>query len=537
MFIKFEQIYFFHTHIVEGVHPAIYFKMVFVINRLYFEFGTNVSVPTTSVRGGSMEHFKGNNMVYDCHNKFIGNIKNSRYTHLGNAFKKHYSIEESVDLDRTENTSISRLWYEELHRLIRRNAYKNKKNDLLKHTAIPTDVVDGFCEVLNLHNLENFSAFNVPIDHHDRNRRFVSKYDYCFGSTELTSQQYSFVNTSYSITNIKKIVKSKLSYRTTNQQQGFRPIPDVSLHPVRNVCCIPVLPNLRLDEIDNNIICIIPENSIVLNSSDYWYDIEYDKILNKYPIAICMFHNHVAQDIAPVTKCDFNVLELVVNKQLITNNISLKMNRRVVNPSYSSSNIVANGKEKTPSTLQQQQLILEKPNNRIENIYTDGSIRSVNGKATSGIGVWFESQSNKNVSQQIICPYDNDINFCELMAIYVAILNASPKKRVHIYTDSFTAMNLLKEGQIYGRVRNRKYHHIVMEILSSTIERNQMIKILKVKAHIGDVGNTNADLMARLGVYNTYDEPINVTSLSYRHDIDRSVININNKNKNVPNGA
>ena len=503
--------------------------MVFVINRLYFEFGTNVSVPTTSVRGGSMEHFKGNNMVYDCHNKFIGNIKNSRYVYLSNAFKEYYSIEESVDLDRTENTAISRLWYEELHRLIRRNAYNNKKNDLLKHTAIPTDVVDGFCEVLNLHNLENFSAFNVPIDHHDQNRRFVSKYDYCFGSTELTSQQYSFVNTSYSITNIKKIVKSKLSYRTTNQQQDNSPYS--SNHPIRNVCCIPVLPNLRLNELvfNNNIICIIPENSIVLNPSDYWYDIEYDKILNKYPIAICMFHNHVAQDIAPVTKCDFKVLEHIVNKQLITNNISLKMNRRIVNPSYSSSNIVANGKEK---------LILEKPNNRIENIYTDGSIRSVNGKATSGIGVWFESQSNKNVSQQIISPHDNDINFCELVAIYVAILHASLKKRVHIYTDSFTAMNLLKEGQIYGWVRNRKYHHIVMVILSITRKRNQMTKILKVKAHIGDVGNTNADLMARLGVYNTCDEPINVRSLSYRYDIDRPVvININNKNKNVPNGA
>lgn len=503
-----------------------------IINRLYFDFGTNVSLPTTSVRGGSMEHFKGNNMIYDCHNKFIGNIKNSRYVYLSNTFKKHYSIDDSVDLDRTDNLAISRMWYEELRCLIRRNAYKNKKNDLLKHTTMPIDVVDGFCEVLNLHNLENFSAFNIPTHYYkDHDRNFVSKYDYSFGSTEVASLQYSFVNTSYSVSTIKKTVASKLH---NNRQTGV-----VGHLPVRNVCCIPVLPNLRLNELvfNNNILCIIPENSIVLNSSDYWYDIEYDKILNKYPIAICMFHNRVAQDIAPVTKCDFNVLELIVNKQLITNNISLKMNRRVVNPSHSSSNIVANGKEKTPSTLQQQQLILEKPNNRIENIYTDGSIRSVNGKATSGIGVWFESQSNKNVSQQIICPYDNDINFCELVAIYVAILNASPKKRVHIYTDSFTAMNLLKEGQIYGWVRNRKYHHIVMEILSITMKRNQMIKILKVKAHIGDVGNTNADLMARLGVYNTYDEPINVRSLSYRHDIDRSVININNKNKDVPNGA
>ena len=450
-------------------------------NRLSFDFGSVVSAPRTSTpRGGSVEFFKGHNMVYDRHNKFICNIKHKRYVHLTTEFKKYHSIDERICLDETDNFSISNLWHEELEFLIRRNWYKNKKNDLLKHTAVPTDMVNGFCEVLALHNLENFTPFNVPIN---TKVKFLSKYDYCFGSIEHTSLQHSFVNTAYSVTNIKKLVKRK-NIMENNM-------------PVKNVMCIPILPNVNINDIisHDNILCIIPENSIVLQSSDHWYDIEYNKVLNAYPIAVCMFCNEIAQEINPLTKHHYTLLEDIVNKQLIVPNSSVKINESII----------------PVEKISSKNVLKTKPiDNSIEVIYTDASIRTVNNNVVSGIGVWFRSNNKKHISKQIIQPYKNDINYCELVAIYVAIINATTNKTIHIYTDSFTAMNLLKEGYSFGSVKNKKYHDIVMKILHNINRRSRKIKIFKVKAHVGDVGNSNADLMARLGVYNTSDTPIRI---------------------------
>jgi len=95
----------------------------------------------------------------------------------------------------------------------------------------------------------------------------------------------------------------------------------------------------------------------------------------------------------------------------------------------------------------------------------------------------------------------------------MAIIKSDPDKEITIYTDSFTSMKLISEGYNEKLVRNKKYEDIVFLILKNIELRKTRTNILKVKAHTGDIGNSNADLMARIGVYNEYDEPLDINRL------------------------
>ena len=119
----------------------------------------------------------------------------------------------------------------------------------------------------------------------------------------------------------------------------------------------------------------------------------------------------------------------------------------------------------------------------------------VGNELQSGIGVWFGCQNDKNISQRLLYEYNNDINYCELFAIYITIIRSDPDKEITIYTDSFTSMKLINEGYIEKMVRNKKYEDIVFLILKNIQLRKTKTNILKVKAHTGDVGNSNADLI------------------------------------------
>ena len=95
----------------------------------------------------------------------------------------------------------------------------------------------------------------------------------------------------------------------------------------------------------------------------------------------------------------------------------------------------------------------------------------------------------------------------------MAIIKSDTDKEITIYTDSFTSMKLINEGNTEKYVKNKKYENIVFLILKNIQLRKKHTNILKVKAHTGDIGNSNADLMARIGVYNMHDEPLDIHKL------------------------
>ena len=95
----------------------------------------------------------------------------------------------------------------------------------------------------------------------------------------------------------------------------------------------------------------------------------------------------------------------------------------------------------------------------------------------------------------------------------MAIIKSDTDKEITIYTDSFTSMKLINEGNTEKYVKNKKYENIVFLILKNIQLRKKHTNIIKVKAHTGDIGNSNADLMARIGVYNMHDEPLDIHKL------------------------
>jgi len=461
---------------------SIYFSRIVHPNKkLFIDFKNNIHNTTLcDKKRGSFQSFKGNHMVYDNNDKFIGNIKTKRYNYLQNEFCKFYDITE--DPDSTENEDLSNLWYNNLNDCITRYSYKHRKNELLKHTSMPHNLVNETCDILKLRNLEHFTPFNIPMNDH---RNYISKHDYMFGAIEKTTQQSSFINTIYSPGNIKK--KFLMKFDTANNYSI----------PVKNVFCVPILPNFNINEFvdKRHILCIIPPNSINLRPSDHWYDVEYKGILNTYPIAVCVFYNEFAYETSPINMCSFLKLEHVINKNLI-NNLNIKLNKDIL-PIRKKKEIIYNNIDHSDHEI----------------VYTDASIRMVGNELQSGIGVWFGCQNDKNISQRLLYEYKNDINYCELVAIYMAIIKSDPDKEITIYTDSFTSMKLISEGYNEKLVRNKKYEDIVFLILKNIQLRKTRTNILKVKAHTGDIGNSNADLMARIGVYNEYDEPLDINRL------------------------
>lgn len=452
--------------------------------KLEVEFERSKSVLRPCYAGGSVQYFKGHHMIYDNHNMCIGNIKHRRYNFLKDNFCSYYNI-SNVEFNKT----TEKLWHDDLTRLIQKYPYKHKHLDTLNKTSLPHNIIESICIAYNIDTLQHFTPFNVLMND---NFTYISKSNHMFGSIESNFTHAVFMNTIYSVSNIKK----QLKYIQDNYNETT---------PFKICVCIPLLPNVNIYDCvsKDNIITILPPRSYHLQCSDHWYDIEYNNLLNVYPIALCIFSNEIARTMSPVSMENIEKLEAYMNKNLLHN----KQHQLILNRSSYQS---FDNSEISTSLVPQY-----------ETVYTDASIRFVNNTSFSSIGVWFGPKNNKNISQRISSSSDlaNDINFCELVAIYVAILNADRNTNVNIYTDSYTSLKFIYEGYNNNtQIKNKKYQPIVKKILSLIQQRKYKTKLLKVKAHNGDVGNYNADLMAKLGIFNENDSAIDINQIDYRYN-------------------
>ena len=479
--------------------------------KLDIEFDRKSPLIKPSKYGGSVEFYKGNYMVYDDNNMFIGNIKPKRYQFLKNKFCEHYDI-----LKYNENEYCEKLWYTELNELMNRYSYKNQINDIYNKATLDRNILLSICSIFGLNTLNNFDPFNVPLNDYNElynNFDYVSKWDMAFGSIEKNSKaSNSFTRCSYSTANIKKHIKKLSDQIMTNK-------------PSRHIITFPIIKNHSVEEFlkhfpCHTLLCVIPKNSVYLYPSDHWFDIEHKKLMNKYPIAVCLYYNEPSLLLKPITNEHLEQLEDVVNKNVI--------------PSYNKLDAIKIKKpvwvkedddwfNKKWSNKYQKNLAIASHSNYAspEIVYTDASVRFHRNETMSSIGVWYGPNNQKNISQRVSCDGSKDVNFCELLAIYVAVLNSQKDRDLILYTDSYIALKLINEASQNPdhHVKNMKYRMIVEYIMQVITNRNTKTKLLKVKAHQGHVGNENADILARMGIYNESIKPIkHIDMLKYtRH--------------------
>lgn len=419
--------------------------------------------------GKSVELYKGNHIVYDENHMMIGNVKAKRYKFLQKKFCDYYNIDNVYANEHTKE-----LWLSDLVALISRHPIK-KTTDIHHYTHLDDDILKTLTSVLKIKTLLNFSALNVPLQLEKLD--YISKNDIMYGSiSKVNDMNNTYIKCSYSISNTMKYVKKIGDSMDPNK-------------PIRHLMSIPLMNEKTLVTLENNkdyqhiILGVIPQGSIYLNTSDHLFDIEQGKIINKYPIAICMFYNEASLLINPIEKAQFEQIEESINKNIIPGTC-----KRISLPNPP---ISVHKNHQTNDISHDKDII-----------FTDASIKIINEKHVSSIGIWYGPNDIRNMSQKIISEYSDDINYCELVAIYIALMNSNEDLEVVLYTDSLIALKLINSGLMdINTIKNIKYKSIVSKIVSFINAKVKYVYLIKVKAHEGYIGNENADTMARMGLY------------------------------------
>lgn len=132
-------------------------------------------------------------------------------------------------------------------------------------------------------------------------------------------------------------------------------------------------------------------------------------------------------------------------------------------------------------------------------IHTDASIRQKKG----GIGICSRTSSTNFECWDTFRASVNesrDINRNELGAIFASIYLSDIYSDIIIYSDSLTSIN-----NIVQRTKKNKYDKLAAFTLQLVEERKGNVYIAKVKAHSGNIGNTYADKLAKIGASSNYE--------------------------------
>jgi ribonuclease HI len=141
-------------------------------------------------------------------------------------------------------------------------------------------------------------------------------------------------------------------------------------------------------------------------------------------------------------------------------------------------------------------------------IYVDGSVVGTGkGKHNGGIGVFFEDNSEKNISESMVLR-DINHNTMEIMATLRALECSMTNENIIILTDSnfvltslgFTNDGKEKEDSKDTNVESGPHYETVIQCKEMINKRKSLgyqTSIKYVKAHSGNKGNNAADRLAR----------------------------------------
>lgn len=132
-------------------------------------------------------------------------------------------------------------------------------------------------------------------------------------------------------------------------------------------------------------------------------------------------------------------------------------------------------------------------------VYTDGSVR-LRDKYT-GIGLWYNHLSTNNTHYRLLGR--DDSNRAELAAIYTALAFSDMRYPLTINTDSLNSIEMIEE-HYYENVIHPSYQQLLLHINQIIQYRDGKTYISKVPAHKNNVGNNNADRLAKTAPLNRY---------------------------------
>jgi ribonuclease HI len=134
-------------------------------------------------------------------------------------------------------------------------------------------------------------------------------------------------------------------------------------------------------------------------------------------------------------------------------------------------------------------------------IYTDGS---KDGASLTG-GVYVEGGPSRAFALQGHDPELNTVLRAELAAISsgVELLETTvpagyPQRTAYVLTDSLTSIFLISKGLHNPEgLRSHKHRHLVFRIVQQLLASPHNLRVVKVRAHTGVMGNEAADRLAR----------------------------------------
>lgn len=358
--------------------------------------------------------------------------------------------------------------------LFKKHPVKNK-NDMNAFMSIDPVVLDGICKLNHITHIKGYNPFNVPMNLID---------DYMFRDVPLHACTPPVSKSP------KLFVKS-----TPNQNilDDFKNNNDVLALVSKDE-----YNSLKRNWKFHDVTCI-PAGSIQCMESDHWYDKMPQSFMNPSDMYIISRQHLGKQHSVAIEDCiDLGISEAATKKTKTSKtNRTVKASKAFKKKHSRDSKRVdlndasSDSSDLTFSTVSDDVVV-----------YTDASIidRQI------GIGIWSEDtrfELQKYMYVEGVYGHDIDINRGELLAILYALMhlksftNHYTPLNVTIMTDSITAIKLLK-----GSVYCTKFETIVTSILDLIRSWNGRITIKKVKGHSGDIGNDNADFLARYGVVN-----------------------------------
>lgn len=282
--------------------------------------------------------------------------------------------------------------------------------------------------------------------------------------------------------------------------------------PLRHICLVPLQDRHSFKQLvdryvmnnGGHILTVIPKGSMMLRASDHWYRDSRREMNSCFDICVVMFGNEEGIDQWPLTKGYVKDFEDALNSEVVGNRkIRIDVNKLAL--TKKNNMLYCRSIVKLPCVINDYVGLVDSSDpssSKISNadnggvpkvvVYTDASIV----KNKMAVGIWCNHGELK-LEKSFRLTGLLDINRGELAAILLGLMMIPNTYDVIVKTDSITSIQLIKK-----KIWCEKYNDLVDAIRILLENWQGSVQIVKVKGHSGDVGNDNADYLARYGVDN-----------------------------------